>query len=391
MEALGTLTGGMAHDFNNGLGVIIGNLDLLGRRVEKDAMAAELCGDALQGATRCAELIRRLLAFARRQTLRPEQIDVNALVSDITRLLGRTLGENVAIMPKLDAACWPVTVDPAQLEAALLNLATNARDAMPKGGEILITTRNVEIDAAYQAQQPDVSVGEFVLIEVTDTGTGIPPEIISRIFEPFFTTKGPGRGTGLGLSMAFGFAKQSGGHLAAYSEPGQGSTFRLYLPRGNALGPAEAATRNAEPPIGGDETLLMVEDNADLRQVGKKLLTELGYTVIDAMNADEALPVLESEQHLDLIFSDVVMPGTMDGLDLAYRSRAIRPGLKVLLASGFPGVREGNQRLTGSPFRLLNKPYGRDELARAIRMALGKSDLVREESGASHREEAENV
>jgi CheY-like chemotaxis protein len=397
MEAIGNLTGGMAHDFNNVLGVIMGNLDLLQRLVRPDAAAAELCGEALDGATRCAELIRRLLAFARRQSLRPEKIDVNALVGNIGLLLRRTLGEAIALRLELDGPLWPVMADAAQLEAALVNLATNARDAMPKGGQLDIATRNVELDAAYVMLHPDVRPGGYALIEITDTGTGIPPEIIGRIFEPFFTTKEAGKGTGLGLSMTFGFVKQSDGHLSVYTEPGRGSTFRLYLPRCDAgaaasTGESEAGTatagtaatddgtagdktktagdKTASDAMAGAEAVLVVEDNVRLRLSASRQLKELGYRVREAEHAGAALAILASVERIDLLFTDVVMPGTMDGLDLARHATGLRRGLKVLLTSGFPGARSADQRTADCPFLLLNKPYRRDELARAVRGVL---------------------
>jgi signal transduction histidine kinase/CheY-like chemotaxis protein len=374
MEAIGNLTGGMAHDFNNVLGVIIGNLDLLGRLVKADVAASELCGEALDGATRCADLIARLLAFARRQSLHPEQIDVNALVSDIARLLGRVLGEDIALTLDLDPASWPVTADAAQLEAALVNLATNARDAMPKGGKLDIATRNVQIDAGFSIENADVSPGDYTLIEISDTGSGIPAEIIGRIFEPFFSTKGPAKGTGLGLSMAYGFVKQSGGHLSVYSEPGLGTTFRLYLPRNGAGETASAGPSKAGAIVGGDETVLLVEDNAQLRRAAARQLTGLGYRVREAEHADAARVILSSGERIDLLFSDVVMPGTMDGVDLAQQATLSRRGLKVLLTSGFPGVRGPGQGMAGCPFRLLNKPYHRAELARVVREVLDRDD-----------------
>ena len=276
MDAIGQLTGGMAHDFNNMLGVIIGNLDLAQPLLGANAEVADLVADARDGAVRCADLIRRLLTFARRQSLRSEQTDVNALVGDISRMLGRTLGEHITLALDLDAALWPVTVDPAQLEAALINLATNARDAMPKGGQLCFATHNARLDTSYASQHADVTAGDYALIEVSDTGTGIPPEIVTRIFEPFFTTKESGRGTGLGLAMAFGFVKQSGGHLTVYSEPGLGTTFRLYLPRGDDGEAAAASAPSSDAIAGGGETVLVVEDNAQLRRTAERQLTELG-------------------------------------------------------------------------------------------------------------------
>jgi PAS domain S-box-containing protein len=370
MEAIGNLTGGMAHDFNNVLGIIMGNLDLLNRLVAPETAAAELCGEALEGAARCADLIRRLLAFARRQSLRPQRIDVNELVSNIGRLLGRTLGEDIALKLNLEAALWPVLADPAQLEAALVNFATNARDAMPKGGQLDITTRNVELDAGYAALHPDVRPGCHALIEITDTGTGIPPEIIGHIFEPFFTTKESGKGTGLGLAMTFGFVKQSDGHLAVYSEPGMGTTFRLYLPRNEVDAAASAAAPDLGSVAGGDETVLVVEDDARLRLAAGRQLTALGYRVRDAQNAAAALAILARGDRVSLLFTDVVMPGTTDGVDLARQATRLWPDLKVLLTSGFPGVRGIDNLGAASPFRMLNKPYRRDELAHAVREVL---------------------
>jgi len=369
MEEIGNLTGGLAHDFNNVLGVIIGNLDLLKRLIKDDAAAAELCVEALDGASRCTDLIRRLLAFARRQSLRPEITDMNALVGEIARLLGRILGEDIVLNLHLDAGLQPVMADPSQLEAALVNFATNARDAMPKGGRLDITTSNVVLDASYTALHPDVSAGAYVCVEISDTGTGIPPEIVGRIFEPFFTTKEPGKGTGLGLSMAFGFVKQSGGHLSVYSEQGLGTTFRLYLPRNVVAGAVPLAAPDPDNVTGGDETVLVVEDNAQLRQATMRQLVELGYRVLEAEHAAAALAILSGER-VDLLFTDVVMPGNMDGVDLARHALALRPGLKVLLTSGFPGVRGGDQRMVDCPFPMLAKPSRRDELARMVREVL---------------------
>jgi PAS domain S-box-containing protein len=370
MEAIGNLTGGMAHDFNNGLGVIIGNLSLLERLIKTDPDATELCGEALDGALRCADLIRLLLAFARRQPLDPRQIDVNELVERTVRLLSRTLGADIALAPHYGACLPPVVADPAELEAALTNLANNARDAMPRGGRLDIRTKAAELDPDYAALHLDAKPGTYVLIEVSDTGTGIAPDIINSIFEPFFTTKEQGRGTGLGLSMVYGFARQSGGHVAVYSEPGLGTTFRLYLPP--ALVGDATGMNAADPPpvVGGDETVLMVEDNAPLRRATERQLTELGYRVREAEDAAAAMTILTSEDRVDLLFTDVVMPGKMDGLDLANAAVESREGLKVLLTSGFPELRGPDPRITDCRFPLLNKPYGRDELARKVREIL---------------------
>ncbi len=374
MEAIGNLTGGMAHDFNNGLAVIIGNLDLLGRLLKADRIAKELCEEARDGALRCADLIRLLLAFARRQPLHPRRIDVNELAKRTGRLLERTLGENITVSLHTGKLMASVLADPAQLEAALTNLANNARDAMPRGGRLDITTKMSKLDEHYTALYPEVSPGEYVLIEVTDTGSGIAPEIISSIFEPFFTTKQQGRGSGLGLSMVFGFVKQSGGHLAVYSEPGYGSTFRIYLPVSRSEATDSAALTNYPVVIGGDETVLLVEDNAPLRRVAARQLAELGYHVLEAAHAEAAIAILSAGGQVDLLFTDVVMPGTMDGLDLAIHASSQRRGIKVLLSSGFPGVHGADQRIALCPFRLLGKPYSHAELARMLREVLDGDD-----------------
>jgi CheY-like chemotaxis protein len=374
MEAIGNLTGGMAHDFNNGLAVIIGNLDLLGRLVKSDPTATELCGEARDGALRCTDLIRLLLAFARRQPLNTRRIDVNELATRTVRLLGRTLGEDINLTLHVDKHLWPVVADPAQLEAALTNLANNARDAMPRGGRLEIATKRAELDADYAALHPETIPGSYVLIEVTDSGTGIPPEIISKIFEPFFTTKEQGRGTGLGLSMVFGFVKQSGGHLAVYSEPGLGSTFRIYLPRASRDDKDPAVGADTAPVVGGDETVLVVDDNDPLRRAVAKQLTQLGYQVREAEHAAAALAILARDERVDLLFSDIVMPGRMNGLDLANEATRQRPALKVLLTSGFPEVRGIDRGMTDRPFHLLTKPYLFGALARALRAALDGQD-----------------
>jgi len=372
MEAIGNLTGGMAHDFNNGLGVIIGNLDLLERMVEPDGTAAEVCTEAREAAVRCAELIRGLLAFARRQPLQPRETDVNTLVKDTARLLGRTLGEDIAVNLTLNGTLWPALADAAQLEAALVNLAMNARDAMPKGGQLRIATRNAQLDADYAALHPEATPGDYVLIEVSDTGTGIAPEIVGRIFEPFFTTKEIGKGSGLGLAMVFGFAKQSGGNLDVYSEPGLGTTFRIYLPRAQASDPAEEAASGRRPAVGGDETVLLVEDNPQLRKVAARQLSELGYRVLEAENAEAALRIVSTGDPIDLLFTDVVMPGTIDGVELARLVGRLQPRPEILLASGFPAGRVPGQP-PGSPgFPMLGKPYNLDDLAHAVRDVLGK-------------------
>ena len=368
MEAIGNLTGGMAHDFNNVLGVIIGNLDLAATLVSGEA--GELIKDSLEAAVSGAELTRRLLAFVRRQPLRPTRVPVNDLVTGIVRLLRRTLGEDIEIALDLDPTLAPIVADAAQLEAAITNLATNARDAMPNGGKLSITTGNRELDGDYADKNIEVTPGAYAVIEVTDTGSGMLPEVVEHIFEPFYTTKAPGRGTGLGLSMVFGFLKQSGGHISVYSEPGVGTTFRLYFPHADA--PAEPAAKqpDAAPRSGSGETVLAVEDNPALLRTVLRQLRQLGYRALEADGPPAALAVLASEK-VDLLFTDVVMPGGMDGLALAKQAIERRPGLRVILTSGFPGAKVDDQ-LGAFPdsVRLLSKPYRGSDLARLLREAL---------------------
>ena len=368
MEAIGNLTGGMAHDFNNLLGIIIGNLDLLRDRQGGDPEADELSNEALSAALRGADLTRRLLAFARRQPLQPARTDVNELIGGIVKLLERTLGEEIQITLDLNPDLWPVVVDPVQLESSLTNLATNARDAMPAGGQLIIVTGNRSLDADYASQHAEVQPGEYAMIEVSDTGTGMPPEIASRIFEPFYTTKDQGKGTGLGLSMVFGFLKQSGGHINVYSEVGIGTTFRLFLPRAGAdaeASPVDLATTLVR---GNGESVLAVEDNASLRRVVARQLTELGYRVLEAEDAQTALRIIESEP-VDLLFTDIVMPGGISGYEIADRVLSRWPQIKVVLTSGFPENR-GNGDPIARGLRLLSKPYRRDDLGRIIREVL---------------------
>lgn len=372
MESIGTLTGGMAHDFNNILGVVIGNLDLLEDRLPDRPDIKEIIEDALAAALSGSELTQRLLAFARRQPLAPRAIDINTLIGDMGPLLRRALGETIAVQIEMAADLWPALADRAQLESAILNLCTNARDAMPQGGRLTLSTKNAELDPDYAAQHPDVMAGRYVCIEVTDTGTGMSPEVQQQIFEPFFTTKVQGKGTGLGLSMVFGFMRQSGGHVSVYSELGKGTTFRLYLPHPAASEPAPAVeSKPAAAAAGGTETILVVEDNADVRQTVLRQLDSLGYRCLEAENADHALDILRDRHaEIDILFSDVVMPGTQNGLDLAWVTRERWPHIAILLTSGFPEARarEQDDRLSGFP--LLSKPYRRNDLALALRQAL---------------------
>jgi len=371
MEAIGTLTGGMAHDFNNLLAVIIGNLDLLQEDLGANAAARERVEVAIDAALRGAELTRHLLAFSRRQPLQPRRIEINGLIANMTKLLARTLGEHVTIDFSPGQTPWPVVADAAQLESTLINLAVNARDAMPDGGALMIRTRNAHIDEDYAAVEVDLKPGRYAMIEVSDTGIGMPPEIVARIFEPFFTTKAENKGTGLGLSMVFGFIKQSGGHVSVYSEVGRGTTFRLYLPcntegevedRADESVPEALTTRN--------ETILVVDDNAEMLRLVVRQLASLGYRTIEAANGPDALGVVERGAHIDLLFTDIVMPGGMSGIQLAEAARKQRPGLSVLFTSGFPAEATQRTFALSASERIISKPYRKQDLAREIRKAL---------------------
>ncbi|MBV9826101.1 MAG: PAS domain S-box protein [Alphaproteobacteria bacterium] len=373
MEAIGNLTGGMAHDFNNLLGIIIGNLDIARRRVrDDDELLASTIAEAQEAAWRGADLTRRLLAFARRQPLRPVLLRVNELISDLVRLLHRVLGENIEITLHLAREIWEVEADPAQLEASLTNLATNSRDAMPRGGRLIIRTENRYLDEDYAADHQDVVPGEFVMVEVSDTGAGRSQEVISQAFDPFFTTKEPGKGTGLGLSMVFGFLKQSGGHVSVYSEEGVGTTFRLYLPRASAAKAAAPVVPPQTALTGGGEAILVVEDNAGMRRVVVQQLREMNYRVLECDRAAAALDILQRED-VDLLFTDIVMPGDIDGIELAKLVMERWPGVQVVLTSGFPEVRVMGDGEPPPGVRLLSKPYRREELAAACRAALDQT------------------
>jgi len=372
MEAIGHLTGGLAHDFNNLLAVIIGNLDVMTELGSSTPEQEELSTAALEAALSGAELTRRLLAFARRQPLQPEEVDTNALVSGITKLLGRTLGQDVKITLDLDPATKPISVDRVQLETAITNLANNARDAMPAGGQLIIATRNGHLDQDYVEKHSEVDAGEYVVIEISDTGLGMAPEVAERIFEPFYTTKGVGKGTGLGLSMVFGFLKQSAGHITVYSEPGLGTTFRLYLQ------PSQLRSQDTlleapplQPNYKNDETVLVVEDNSSLRTVVVRQLEAIGLRVLEAENAQIALGVLRDEPKIDLIFTDVVLPGHMDGYALARAINEGHPRAKIIMTSGFPGMRFKDTELAKS-LPLLSKPYRKQDLIRMVREVLDK-------------------
>lgn len=370
LEAIGTLTGGIAHDFNNMLGIVILNLQLARDHAAtgaQDELATDI-QEALESAWHGSELTKSLLAFARRQPLQPVATDVNRLVSNTVRLLQRLLGEDVEVQLELAAGLPAVLVDPGRLEASLTNLAANARAAMPQGGRLIITTSTRDFDADYPIGQSEILPGSYVVIEVSDTGVGMPAEVLARIFEPFFTTRSPGEGSGLGLSMVFGFAKQSGGHISAYSEVGIGTTFRLYLPT-TTRKPVQADIPGKRAPRGGTERVLVVEDNEPVRRIVVRQLRELGYEVFEAANGNVALERLQAGD-IDLLFTDIIMPGGLDGGELARMALERYPNLKVLLTSGFPEACLRTNIHFSERFRLLSKPYPTEELALAIRGTL---------------------
>ena len=369
MESVGQLTGGIAHDFNNMLAIIIGSLDLAKRRIASDPEKATAgIASAADAAQRAAQLTSRLLAFSRQQPLAPGPIDANKLVGGMSELLRRTLGEQVLIETVLAGGLWRAYADAPQLENALLNLCVNARDAMPEGGKLTIETANTWLDDAYAAQHAEVEAGQYVAICVTDTGSGMTKETIERAFDPFYTTKGVGKGTGLGLSQVFGFVKQSGGHVKIYSELGQGTTVKMYLPRYTGELPAEDAPHQSYVG-GGDEIVLVVEDDADVRLVSVDALRGLGYTVIHAEDGPTALAMLETHAKVDLLFTDIVMPG-MTGRQLADKATAQRPGLKVLYATGYTRNAVVHNGMLDAGVAFLSKPFTIDQLAGKVRQVL---------------------
>ena len=371
MEAVGQLTGGIAHDFNNMLAIIMGGLSLLQRKLARgETDVGRFVDAAIDGAQRAATLTQRLLAFSRQQPLSPEPLVVNKLVAGMSELLDRTLGEQVKVETVLAAGLWQVKADPAQLENAILNLAVNARDAMPGGGRLTIETLNAFVDDVY-AQEYAIEAGQYVLIAVADTGAGMTPEIIAKAFDPFFTTKGAGKGTGLGLSQVYGFVRQSGGHVKVYSELGVGTSVKIYLPRhyGEAAA-AEQAKGLASIPRGlRGEVVLVVEDDERVRALSVEALKELGYSVVEASGPSQALRMLDEGQRVNLLFTDVVMPD-MSGRQLADRAREKRPNLKVLYTTGYTRNAIVHNGMLDPGTNLLTKPFSIEELAAKVRKIL---------------------
>jgi PAS domain S-box-containing protein len=368
LDAVGRLTGGVAHDFNNLLAIIHGNAELLRERMEDGTEPADMIEDVIGAAGRGAELVRRLLAYARMQHLDPDAIDLNARLPNVISLLHRVLGEDVAVRSRPADGLWPANVDPTQVDDAIVNLAINARDAMPGGGTLTIETSNVHLDEDYARHHVEVRPGEYVMLAVSDTGTGMSQEVIDRAFEPFFTTKEEGHGTGLGLSQVYGWVKQSGGHIKIYSELGHGTTIKLYLPRAETQAGAGQTAQDLGTPC-GDERVLVVEDNPNVRKTVIRQLHDLGYETVEAESGGQALEFASDGLEFDLLLTDVVMPGGMTGYQLADELRSDRPNLRVLFTSGYTELAASS----GSPARsdpLLSKPYRKQDLGRAVRAVL---------------------
>ena len=370
LESVGQLTGGVAHDFNNLLTVILGNTELLLEALPAESRLRMLTDMTRTAAIKGAELTHRLLAFARRQALQPKPTDVDRLLREMDGLLRRTLREDIDIELTLAAGGWLAMIDPSQIESAIINLCINARDAMPKGGKLTVETSTARLADDYVAGNPSATPGDYVMVAISDTGVGIAPENIDRVFDPFFTTKEFGKGTGLGLSMVYGFIKQSNGHVKVYSELGQGTTIKMYLPRAldepsAVVSPVESATV-----LGGHERLLVVEDDALVRQSAEIMLRDLGYDVTAVANGPAALDMLRERPDFDLLFTDIVMPGGMNGRQLADRALEMVPGLKVLFTSGYTENAIVHHGRLDAGLRFLGKAYRRQELARKIREAL---------------------
>ena len=371
MEAVGKLTGGVAHDFNNLLQVIGGNLEMLSVEIAGNEKLHHRVETALQAVWRGSKLAAQLLAFARRQPLAPKVINLGRLIRDADDMFRRALGEGVELETVISGGLWNTRIDPVQVETALLNLAINARDAMDGRGQLTIEAGNAFLDDNYALRHAEVSAGQYVMIAVSDTGSGMSPEILEKVFDPFFSTKPEGQGTGLGLSMVHGFVKQSGGHIKIYSEPGQGSTVRIYLPRSGEDEDSPIAVA-AKPAVRGSETVLLVEDDETVRTTTGEMLSELGYTVLKAKDADSALVIVESGARIDVLFTDVVMPGALRATELARKAQQKIPGIAVLFTTGYAeNAALHGGRLVGG-INLITKPYARDELSRKLRQMMSK-------------------
>ncbi|SIT41220.1 PAS/PAC sensor hybrid histidine kinase (fragment) [Paraburkholderia piptadeniae] len=373
MEALGKLTGGVAHDFNNVLQVLRGNLELLSVRHSMDTWTRERLDKAVQAIEKGAKLSAHLLAFGRRQPLAPDVVNVGDMLRGMDDLLRRALGEDILIETVISGGLWNAMLDTHQLENVILNLSINARDAMPQGGKLTLEASNAMLDDDYTHSLEDVPSGQYVMVAVTDTGTGMTPAVMQKAFDPFFTTKREGEGSGLGLSMAYGYVKQSGGHIRLYSEVNHGTTVKMYFPRSTGT-VRERSPDNARPAVGGRETILVVEDDRIVQATVIEMLSTLGYAVLRAGDPQQALTVLRSGARIDLLFTDIVMPGSMSTPEMVRIALSLVPRLKVLYTSGYTQNAIIHHGRLDTDVQLLSKPYSRDELARKIRHVLDASD-----------------
>ena len=373
MDALGKLTGGIAHDFNNLLQIIGGNLQLIAKDIAGNERAEARLRNAITGVSRGAKLASQLLAFGRRQSLMPHVVNLGGLIRNMDDMLRRALGGAIEIETIIGGGLWNTFVDPVQFETSVINLAINARDAMEGRGRLTIEAGNASLDDNYAARYVDVAPGQYVMIAVTDSGSGIAPAILDRVFDPFFTTKPEGRGTGLGLSMVYGFVKQSGGHMKIYSEVAHGTTVRIYLPR--CPQPEDVLPEVKALPIkGGSETVLIVEDDEDVRATAAEMLIELGYDVLKAKDADGAMAIIESGVAIDVLFTDVIMPGKIRSTELAHRAQQKLPRLAVLFTSGYTDNAMLHGDILDRDANVLNKPYTREDLAMKLRQIISESD-----------------
>jgi len=373
MEAVGQLTGGIAHDFNNLLLVITGNLELLEPHLSNDD-ARSLLKEAREAAGLGSKLTDQLLTFGRRRHMDAQVIQLNDLVVSVTEMLRRTLGEHITLSTSLTREPWLTRADPDQFQSAIVNMAVNARDAMPQGGKLVVETRNMTFDEQHGSLLTELPPGDYVQLAISDTGTGMPPEVRDRAFEPFFTTKEKGRGTGLGLAMVYGFVKQSGGHITIYSEPGHGTTINLYFPRADGTSLPEASgTKRAATDARARETVLVVEDDERVRQLTIKRLKLIGYEVLEAPDGPTALEILRRTDHIDLLFTDLIMPGGLSGREVAIRARQMKPGIRVLLTSGYAEELVRGDELQRERLKVLRKPYHQADLVAALREILGNS------------------
>jgi CheY-like chemotaxis protein len=371
MEAVGQLTGGIAHDFNNLLLVITGNLEFLEPRLQGEE-DREFLKEAQDAANLGSRLTDQLLTFARRRQMDAQVLKLNDQVIGITEMLRRTLGEHVVLSTVLGPNVWPITADPGQLQSAIVNMAVNARDAMPNGGKLVIESRNILLDAAHSDFHPELKPGEYVQLSISDTGSGMPANVRDRVFEPFFTTKEKGRGTGLGLAMVYGFVKQSGGHVTIYSEQGHGTTFSLYFPRADRLSAPSCERAMADTDPQASETILVVEDDERVRKLTVMRLKLIGYHVLEATDGLKALDILTGGQAVDLVFTDLILPGGMSGREVAARARKLKPEIKVLLTSGYAEELVRGDNLEREQLQVLRKPYHQTDLVAALRDVLDK-------------------